>query len=402
MIQNLAPRTLAVALAATALAALAPAQKVAMHATLDGAQEVPPNASPGVGTASVVVDMEADTLTIDLTYTDMGSAEVTAHIHGPAPAGASAGVKFGLPFGNTKSVVWNYAQSDEADILAGLMYVNIHSANLPGGELRGQIVRDPALHVLAASIDGAQEVPPVPTTATGTGHFALDTDANTLTFDLTYNDLSSGESAAHIHGPAAIGANAGVKFTLPLGSKKVGVWNYPQSDEADILAGLMYVNVHTANFPGGEVRGQILPQADNVNGYCTAKPTSIAGCLPTISATGTPSASAGSGFQVATGPVPGSNIGIYFYSKTQSNSAPFQGGTLCIGGQILRTPGTFSGGTLGVCDGAYGIDFNAFVASGIDPALGAGSLVFLQTWYRDPPASFGSGLSAALKFELLP
>lgn len=394
-------RAAAAAFAAAALAALAPAQKVAMRATLDGAQEVPPNASPGVGTASVVVDLSANTLSLDLTFNGLGAAENNAHIHGPAPAGVSAGIKFGLPLGNKKVVVWNYAQSDEADILAGQMYVNIHSASFPGGEIRGQIVRDPALSVMQATIDGLQEVPPNPSLGVGTAHVSLDTVANQLALDLTFTGLGSAELMAHIHGPAAAGANAGIKFSLPLGNKKVAVWNYPQSDEANILAGLMYVNIHSATFTGGEIRGQILPLATNVDSYCTAKLTSL-GCTPAISGAGTPSASAGSGFLVSTGPVPGANIGIYFYSKTGINNAAFQGGILCLGGQVTRTPGQSSGGTLGVCDGAYGIDFNTFVAGGSDVGLVSGTLVFLQTWFRDPPASFGSGLSNALKFELLP
>ena len=394
-------RAASAALALAAFAALAPAQKVAMRATLDGAQEVPPNASPAVGTASIVVDMAANTLSMDLTFHGLGSVETDAHIHGPAPAGMGAGIKFGLPLGNKKVVVWNYLQSDEANILAGLMYVNIHSASFPAGEIRGQILRDPTVQVMTGSMDGAQEVPPNPSPGVGTVHASVDTQANTLTFDITFTALGAAESDAHIHGPAPAGVSAGIKFGLPLGNKKVGVWNYLQSDEANILAGLMYVNIHSAAFPAGEIRGQIVPLSTNVNTYCTAKLTSL-GCTPAIAGSGTPSASAGSGFMVTTGPVPGANIGIYFYSKTGSNNAPFMGGVLCLGGGILRTPGQGSGGTLGVCDGAYGIDFNSFVAGGTDPALVTGTLVFLQSWFRDPPASFGTGLSDAIKFELLP
>jgi hypothetical protein len=254
---------------------------------------------------------------------------------------------------------------------------------------------------MSASMDGAQEVPPNPSLGVGTVHASVDTQANTLAFDITFTALGAAETDAHIHGPAPAGVSAGIKFPLPLGNKKVGVWNYAQSDEANILAGLMYVNIHSANFTAGEIRGQILPLATNVNTYCTAKLTSL-GCTPAIAGVGAPSASAGSGFMVTTSPVPGANIGIYFYSKTGTNNAPFQGGVLCLGGQVTRTPGQNSGGTLGVCDGVYAIDFNTFVAGGSDVGLVSGALVFLQTWFRDPPASFGSGLSNALKFELLP
>jgi hypothetical protein len=394
-------RAASAAFALAAFAAIAPAQKVAMRATLDGGQEVPPNASPGLGTASIVVDIEANTLTLDMTFHGLNAAEVDAHIHGPAPAGVSAGVKFQLPLGNKKFVVWTYSETDEANLLDGLMYINIHSALFPAGEIRGQIVRDPGLQVMTASLDGAQEVPPTGSTGVGTMHVAIDTVANQLSFDLTYTALGTAEIDAHIHGPAAAGVNAPVKFPLALGNKKIGVWNYPQSDEADILAGLMYVNIHSGGFPSGEIRGQILPAAANVNAYCTAKVTSL-GCTPAINGTGKPSASAGIGFTISTFPVPGASVGIYFYSTTGTNNVPFQGGTLCLSGTVLRTPGQFSGGAFGVCNGGYGFDFNTFALNSSDPALVAGQIVFLQTWFRDPPASFGSGLSNALKFELLP
>ncbi|MBI2906509.1 MAG: CHRD domain-containing protein [Chloroflexi bacterium] len=111
----------------------------------------------------------------------------------------------------------------------------------------------------SATLQGSQEVPPTASTATGSGAFTIDTAANTLSFNITFSGLIGGaETAAHIHGPAAAGVNAGVLFPLPLGSPKTGVWNYPEASEADILAGRTYVNIHTPLLPGGEIRGQIL------------------------------------------------------------------------------------------------------------------------------------------------
>ena len=106
-------------------------------------------------------------------------------------------------------------------------------------------------------IDGAQEVPASGSPATGTIRMLVDTSSNTLTYQITVTGLTGVESAAHIHGPAAPGVNAGVLYPLPLGSPKVGTINYLESEEAAILSGLTYVNVHTDLFPGGEVRGQV-------------------------------------------------------------------------------------------------------------------------------------------------
>ncbi len=112
-----------------------------------------------------------------------------------------------------------------------------------------------------ALIDGLQEVPPVTSPGTGIGCFTLNPD-NTLSFNITFGGLLGVETAAHIHGPAPIGVNAGVIFPLPLGSPKIGVVGpLTAAQVADLAGGLHYVNIHSTLFPGGEIRGQILTGA---------------------------------------------------------------------------------------------------------------------------------------------
>jgi hypothetical protein len=107
-----------------------------------------------------------------------------------------------------------------------------------------------------SNMSGTQEFPVNGSAATAQAVTVVDTDANTLSYTITSSGIVS-ETAAHIHGPAARGANAGVLIPLPAGNPKVGVWNYPELQEANILSGLMYYNIHTSSFPGGEIRGQI-------------------------------------------------------------------------------------------------------------------------------------------------
>jgi hypothetical protein len=136
--------------------------------------------------------------------------------------------------------------------------------------------------------------------------------------------------------------------------------------------------------------------------YCTAK-TNSAGCLPAISASGSPSASAGNGFSLSTTNVLHNKFGLYFYSKTGPSTIPFQGGTLCTQLPLVRTTLQNSGG-LPACGGIYSIDFNAYVASGKDPALVAGQQVWIQAWSRDPgfaPPN-NTSLSDAVTFTLCP
>lgn len=112
---------------------------------------------------------------------------------------------------------------------------------------------------MKSTLNGSQEVPPTSSKASGKGEFEINTKANTLKFNVEYSNLSANETSAHIHGFALPGNNTGVLFPLPLGAKKEGVWVYNESMESSILSGLTYVNVHSLNFPNGEIRGQIVP-----------------------------------------------------------------------------------------------------------------------------------------------
>jgi hypothetical protein len=138
--------------------------------------------------------------------------------------------------------------------------------------------------------------------------------------------------------------------------------------------------------------------------YCTAKPDSL-GCASILSASGVPSASAGSGYTIQYAPVPGGNVGLFVYSTNGPLAVPLQVpfGWLCVATPFFRTPGTTSGGSPGTCSGAFAIDFNAFFAAQTaDPSLVAGASVDLQCWFRDPPNPGGANLSNALHFTMCP
>jgi Cu/Zn superoxide dismutase len=222
-----------------------------MVADLRGGQEVPPVATTAFGSGRFIVDTDAKTVTYHISFTGLSSAESGAHIHGAADPGVNAGIKHNLGTGNPKVGVWNYDPADEADILAGRMYVNIHSVNHPGGEIRGQI------NHFAMYMDGGQENPAVATSGSGWGTFNIDTCNKQLHYYIVVDVLDHPETAAHIHGLALPSQNAGVLFDLGTGSPKVGTWDYPPNLEESILNGMTYVNVHSSVFPAGEIRGQI-------------------------------------------------------------------------------------------------------------------------------------------------
>ncbi len=113
-------------------------------------------------------------------------------------------------------------------------------------------------------LNAAQEVPPTSSAAVGSGTVTLNAD-KTLSYDISYSGLTADFQAAHIHGPAVPGTNAPVLFPLtnvPTDARSgalrgtTSVLNTAQV--ADLTNGLMYANIHTLDFQGGEIRGQIL------------------------------------------------------------------------------------------------------------------------------------------------
>jgi len=110
-----------------------------------------------------------------------------------------------------------------------------------------------------ATLDGATEVPPKTTSGKGTADIDYDAATKKLTWKLTYSDLTGPATAAHFHGPAEPGANAGVAVPIPnpTTDPNEGSATLTDAQAADLMAGKYYVNVHTAANPAGEIRGQV-------------------------------------------------------------------------------------------------------------------------------------------------
>ncbi len=142
----------------------------------------------------------------------------------------------------------------------------------------------------------------------------------------------------------------------------------------------------------------------SVTVYCTAKVNSL-GCLPQISSSGTVSMGDASPLVLMVQQVLNEKNGLFFYSKTGPDAAPFLGGILCGAAPLTRTLIQGSGGTpppVSDCSGSYVLSFDAWFQSGLDPALTLGTPVHGQFYSRDPASSFGAGLSNAVSFVVTP
>ena len=299
----------AVSALAAALAAspVLPAANLNFVAHLSGDEEVPPVDTKAQGQALFHLPKDADEISYKLIVANIENV-TQAHIH-LAPAGANGPV-----------VAWLYPDSPPSELIPGRSdgvlatgtisaadlvgplegatledlleamidgdtYVNVHTQQFPPGEVRGQIkIGKPPAQVavkrsFVAPLSGDEEVPPVATRARGNTVFKLSSDGTAIEYRLMVANLHN-VTQAHIH-RAPAGANGPVVAWLYPDSppsqlipgRSSGVLATGTITAADLVgplegatlgdlldemtAGNTYVNVHTQQFPPGEIRGQI-------------------------------------------------------------------------------------------------------------------------------------------------
>src|SRR5215213_1631586 len=170
-------------LAVLMLSAVARADQLVLTTTLTGAQEVPPTGSPGIGSALVTLDTLTNQFTVNVSFAGLVSPTIASHIHCCAGPGVNAMVATAVPtfpgfplgvttgtylmtFDLTLASTYNPAfitahggtvAGAQAAFIAGLIsgqtYLNIHTSQFPGGEIRGQLqaVPEPASVLLLST-----------------------------------------------------------------------------------------------------------------------------------------------------------------------------------------------------------------------------------------------------------
>lgn len=114
-----------------------------------------------------------------------------------------------------------------------------------------------------ADLKGSSEVPPNTTSGTSSVTATYDPATKELTWSGTFSGLTGPAMAAHFHGPAEVGKNAGVQIWIsekgkPFDSPFKGSAKLTDAQASDLMNGQWYVNIHTKANAGGEIRGQLV------------------------------------------------------------------------------------------------------------------------------------------------
>lgn len=130
--------------AATAFAGLSDAATIDLKAELTAANEVPPNDSKANGTVTATFDTATRTLTWKGSYSGLSGAPFAAHLHS-GEAGKNGGIAIAIFAGDTAKSPFEgsatLTDAQVADLMAGKLYVNIHTATHKAGEIRGQLLK---------------------------------------------------------------------------------------------------------------------------------------------------------------------------------------------------------------------------------------------------------------------
>ncbi len=235
---------------------------------LKGENEVP-LAVNSVNSATAYITVDTISGEVRGNIRNMGLADASAvHIH-MGFAGINGAVQTTLIRDAGDVALWATPDntlldaSQLASLLVGGLYFNVHTPTHPGGEVRGQIIAPP-IELVRVSLSGDFEVPAaVMSAGSAVGYVTVDGDSGMVTANIITDALVD-STAAHIHRGLA-GTNGNVIVTLTRDASDTRLFSSAAGEVLDAVAlaeffdAKLYLNVHTASNPAGEVRAQLAP-----------------------------------------------------------------------------------------------------------------------------------------------
>jgi len=265
---------------------------VPLAARLYGSSFIPASGSPNSGMFFGFFDNVANTLNFYVVHNVSGvttisfnSGNVTSN--GPVLYSTSVSTNF-------INMTWTGLSANAFALTNNLIYFNISSTAYPAGDIRGTITTTGFTHVSFLDFGATnQNVTGAPVTSKGLGLLTL--TGFTLGSVVSHSVYDPNVTAAHIHGTALQCQSSGIVFPYSVPNTQiVQNFNLTQQNINDMNNQLYYINVHSTQYPNGEVRGQIYPISwfvnNNVGVFAPGVCPYISPFTPTPTPTATPSA----------------------------------------------------------------------------------------------------------------
>lgn len=234
--------------------------KILLTARLSGLNEVPVVNTKAKGLVTIVLE-EDRSMTINGVFDSLSGPVTGCHFH-KGIVGANGGVVLNLlPYVKGNRIYGQISAAIAKPLIAAMMsdsiYFNVHTAVNPNGEIRGQVFLQSDYHFWSI-MSGFSEVPIVNTAALGLSSFVLSTSLTRIEYKAVVSGLSGPITAAHLHyGSATVAGPVAFPLTYS-GNILTGSISLTDLKLVDSLAaGRVYINVHTATNPNGEIRGQL-------------------------------------------------------------------------------------------------------------------------------------------------
>ena len=232
--------------------------RIYMYARLTASQEVPAVNTKAKGLVTFILEEDGKTLSVHGVFDSLSGAVTNCHFHSGA-LGVNGGVVLNLlPLvkGNQISGKVTVTKAILAAISNYAIYINVHTAANTGGEMRGQVYMETDLH-FGAVMSGAKEVPANTTTGSGLGSFVLNYANDKVEYKVLVTGLTGPITNAHFHygdatrsGPVAYGLSYS-------GNTLTGTVDVSSAFVDSLFSNKVYINVHTAANPAGEIRSQV-------------------------------------------------------------------------------------------------------------------------------------------------
>jgi hypothetical protein len=241
-------------------------------------QENPDRGSDTIRSAAVGVvvrDPIHNNIFYRITASNVMSPVTMAHIHvggrdtsGPPvrTTPVDSGTLTATSYWSPESTTEPFTNAHLADLESGRLYWNLHTQNHQPGEIRGQIENPGTGHIFMALLSGPTEAGVIPSAAEGTALMYLSPTLDTFVTVVTASGLSGPILDGHIHvgrgdvaGPPVIHLPKTDYGLASFWTKEDLERPFTRADVDSLFSGAYYVNLHTTKYPGGEIRGQIIP-----------------------------------------------------------------------------------------------------------------------------------------------